>query len=270
MAFSMLFPFWHTLVGSLMTYKEYMNKKVLLYPERPTLEAYRVILSSGLITDPMKVSILVTLTGTLLSLFCTSFCAYGLSKRYFGSSVVINIMVITMIVNPGLIPVYLLYRRLGLINNLLVYILPNLINTFYLIIMRTYFMGFSRELEEAARMDGCSAYGIFFRIVLPLSKSMLATIGLFFAVNYWNIYFQSLFFVNDADKKTLQDYLQRIIMSETMMDQMTGSLQGDEIQLYSETTKMANVIIVVFPIIVVYPFLQKYFVQGAMIGALKG
>jgi putative aldouronate transport system permease protein len=262
----MLYPFWYTLIGSMMKYEEYFAKTLFLWPETPTLEAYRLVLRTGLIYGPMKTNIFITVFGTTYSLLFTAFSAYGLSKKFPGSRLIMIMIVFTMFFSGGLIPQYILYRRLGLINNILVYILPMSVNTFNLIIMRTNFMGFVPEIEEAARIDGCNAFSIFFRIVLPLSGPILATIGLFYAVSYWNMFFTSIFFITSNNLRTLQDFLYRIIRAT----------EAEDLGLYASKTvsmssvKMATTMLVISPILIVYPVLQKYFVKGATIGAVKG
>jgi putative aldouronate transport system permease protein len=258
----MLYPFWHAFVGSLITLEEYYRYNLLLFPHEPTLAAYKEIIELGKIFNPLKVTTIITIIGTFMSLFVTTYTAYGLSKPIVGSKVIMTFIVLTMFVNGGLIPQYLLLKELHLINSLGVYIFPALINTFFLIIMRTQFIGFSRDIIESAKVDGCGEFGIFFKLVLPLSKPILATIGLFYAVAFWNTFFASLVFVTDVSKKTLYEYVYKIV-SASEGSQFATSLS------FSETTKFANITIAVLPIMLVYPFLQKYFLSGVMLGAVK-
>jgi putative aldouronate transport system permease protein len=262
----MLYPFWYTLIGSLLGYSEYFAKVLFIWPNKPTLEAYRVILNAGLIYGPFRTTVAITVVGTMYSLLVTSFVAYGLSKKFPGSHLIMSIIVFTMFFSGGLIPTYILYRKIGLINNILVYILPMSINTFNLIVLRTYFRGFPAELEEAALMDGLNDFKIFFRIVLPLSKPILATITLFYAVSHWNTFFTSLFYVTSSNMRTLQDFLYRIIRASESED--LGMYTSKLVSIQS--VKMAAIMLVITPIILVYPFLQKYFVKGVMLGAVKG
>lgn len=265
-----LYPMWHCIVGSLMTYTEYMQKSLLIWPDELTLESNQFVFDQGKIYDPMKTTALVTVIGTVVNLAMVTWMAYGLSKKFPGSTLFTYIVVFTMFLNPGLIANYMLFRNLHLLNDLKVYILPYLINTFYLIILRTNFASFPTELEEAARIDGASEFGTFFRIVLPLSKPILATIALFTAVDYWNIYQQSVYFITDSSKKTLQDYLYMLLSNNSNNNAGVGIGAGGVSAVFSETIKLANTVIAVLPILVVYPFLQKYFTNGIMIGALKG
>ena len=265
-----LYPMWHCVAGSLMSYTEYMQKTELLWPEQVTVEAYDFVFSQGKIFNPMKVTAYITVLGTLLNLIWTAWMAYGLSKRFPGSKLITYLVVFTMFLNPGLIANYMLFRSLNLLNNVYVYILPALINTFYLIILRTNFSGFPASLEEAARIDGSGEFGIFFKIVVPLSKPILATIALFTAVDYWNTYAQSVYFVSEASRKTLQDYLYMLLSNTSNNSAGAGIGSGGTSAVFSENIKLANTVIAVLPILLVYPFLQKYFTNGLMIGAIKG
>ncbi len=266
----MAYPLWYTVVGSLMEESEFLTKRFLLYPERPTLAGYQKVFEDGTIFIHYRVTVLITVVGTVFSLFVTSVSAYGLSKKFYGSTFLVYLAVFTMFIRPGLIADYLNLRSLGLINSFLVYILPASINTFYLIIMRTYFIEFPSELEEAARIDGSTEFGTFIRIVLPLSKPVLAAIGLFFAVQYWNTYMQSVFFVTDQRLKTVQEYLQRLVTDSTDIENLMAAAEVEDTKFSAESLRLANVVLVLIPIILVYPFLQKYFIRGLMIGAVKG
>ena len=270
LCFVMTYPLWYSVMASFMTEGEYLATRFILYPRRPTVDAYRKIFTHGEILARIRVTVFITVVGTGVSLFITSYAAYGFSKRFPGSKVLLYFVVATMFVYPGLIPVYLNLRNLGLINTLAVYILPSAISTFYLIIMRNHYLDFPAELEESARMDGCNEFGIYFRVVLPLSKAVLAAIGLFFAVQYWNTYMQSVFFITDPDKKTVQEYLRDLVIETTDIEMIMVQLEAQSDMLSVDTIRLANVVLVLIPILLVYPFLQKYFVKGLMIGAIKG
>lgn len=270
LCFVMLYPMWYTAMGSLMEEAEFLRQTFLLYPQRPTLEGYKKVFEDGTIFIHYRVTVLITVFGTILSLAVTAISAYGMSKKFFGSTFLIYLAVFTMFIRPGLIAEYLNLRNLGLINNFLVYLLPTAINTFYLVVMRTYFMGFPSELEEAARIDGSSEFGTFVRIVLPLSTPVLAAIGLFFSVQYWNTYMQSVFFVTEPTLKTVQEYLQKLVTDSTDIENLMELSEVEDEKFSAETLRLANIVLVLVPIIMVYPFLQKYFVRGLMIGAVKG
>ena len=259
----MLYPFWHAIMASFMTPPEYYSKTIFLFVNRPSLINYRSIFADGAIWRPMFNTVFITILGVVCSLSFTAWLSYGLSKRFRGSVLIMQLIVLTMIIDPGLIPRYLLYRELSLINSYGVYILPALTYPFFVIIMRTNFQSMPQELEDAARIDGCNEFGHFMHIALPLSKPMLATIGLFISVDFWNTLFPSLFFITKDSHKTLQDFLYRIVTDEFS--------EGFSTELYfTETVKMANIILTTLPILLVYPFVQGYFIKGMMIGSVKG
>ncbi|MCY9660141.1 carbohydrate ABC transporter permease [Paenibacillus chondroitinus] len=265
----MLYPFWQTVVASFMSESEYLTSRFKMIVTMPTLASYKQVFQDGTIFIHLRVTFLITVIGTAVALFMTAYSAYGLSKPFKGSKVVMFLIVMTMFMSAGLIPDYMNYKELGLINHFAVYILPYMINTFYLIIMRSTFMEFPKELEEAARIDGCNDFRIFFTIVLPLSKPILAAIGLFFMVSFWNTYMQSVFFITDKELKTVQEYLQKMITSTQDLESIMLVESGEE-GFSAETIRFANIVMVLLPIITVYPFLQKFFVNGIMMGSLKG
>lgn len=259
-----LYPFWHVMVGSLISQKEYMQKVLLLWPEEITFDNYRYVLDQGSILRPLLVTIFTTVLGTTVNLLAITLTGYGLSKRFPGVGVISILMIITMFLGAGLIPNYILFRQLGILNSILVYILPSMINPFYVILMRTTFMDFPHDLEEAAAIDGSGKFHTFFRVVLPLSKPMLASIGLFTAVDYWNTFQQSVYYVTDTSKKTLQDFLY-MVMNNTNMGAM-GTGQA----VVTENVKLTYTAFAVLPIILVYPFIQRHMSAGIMLGSLKG
>lgn len=262
----MLYPFLHVIMGSFMKYQEYFNKYLFVWVDDPTLDAYRIVLNGGKFTQALKNTIFITVCGTAISMVLTSVVAYGLSKSFPGRNIIMTMIVITMFFSGGIIPQFIMFRQMGLINNYLVYLLPAAIQTYNLIILRTHFQSFPQELEEAARIDGCTDFGIFFKIVLPLSIPMLVTIALFYAVSHWNVFFKSVFYITKEEMRSLQDYLNRIIKAQDAED--LGMYISTTVSL--ETVRMSNIVLSILPIIAVYPFLQRYFVKGAMVGAVKG
>lgn len=262
----MLYPFLHVIMASLMQYDEYFSKSIYIWVNKPTLDAYRIVLNSGKFLPAMRNTVGITVIGTVFSLFVTAVTAYGLSKKFPGRKGIMTLIVITMFFNGGIIPQYIMFKQMGLLDNYLVFILPATINAFNLIILRAHFLNFPVEIEEAARIDGCQDFGIFIRIVLPLSVPMLITIGLFYAVSYWNTFFRSMFFITKDQMRMLQDYLYRILKAQDAED--LGMYVSSTVSL--ETVRMANIVMTILPIIVAYPMLQKYFVKGAMVGAVKG
>jgi putative aldouronate transport system permease protein len=267
----MLYPFWHTLVASLMSFAEYTNTRFLLFPKRPTLQAYKQIMETGLIFRPFLNTVAMTVVHTVTSVFCTAYVAYGMSKKYPGHKLVMGLVIVTMYFSAGLIPTYILFRQLGLVNSYLVYIVPSLISVWNLIIFRAVFIDFDQNLIEAAKIDGYSEYRIFLKIVMPLSMATIAALSLFTAVGMWNNLFTSLFFVSDAKKKLLQEYLYRLVNQSTLNS--TNTVESVEYaggSVPKETIRLANTMVSVLPIILVYPFVQKHFTKGVMIGAVKG
>ena len=211
-------------------------------------------------------TLFITVFGTIISVFLTTYSAYALSKKFPGSKILFLLIVATMFIDPGLIPNYINFKDLGLINTRAVLILVTVINPFFLIIMRSNFLEFPKELEESARIDGASVNRIFFKIVFPLSTAMVAAITVFIAVNYWNTYLPSVFFISDPDKKTIQDYLGSLLTQEQLAVDAAQAVN----QPLTTMLKFASIILGALPILVVYPFMQKYFVKGALIGAVKG
>ncbi|WP_168123332.1 carbohydrate ABC transporter permease [Paenibacillus sp. HB172176] len=265
----MLYPFWQTVAASFMTEPEFLSSQLKLFVKNPTLASYVQIFTDGTIFIHLRVTVLITIVGMTVGLLFTAYSAYGLSKPFRGSSVVMALIVMTMFLHAGLIPDYMNYRSMGLINHFAVYILPYMINTFYLIIMRTSFLEFPKEVEEAARIDGCNDFRIFFTIVLPLSKPILAAIGLFYAVSFWNTYMQSVFFITDQHLKTVQEYLQRLVSDSSDLESLMAMESGEQ-GYSSDTMRLANIVVALVPIVSIYPFVQRFFVKGLMIGAIKG
>ena len=261
-----LYPFWHVIMGSFMQYEEYYAKSLFLWVNHPTLDAYAIVFKNGKFIPALLNTIGITLVGTVWSLFFTALAAYGMSKEFPGRRLVMVLIVMTMFFDGGIIPQYIMYRQIRLLNNYLVYLLPATINTYNFVILRTNFRNFPQEVEEAARIDGCSDFKIFLKIVLPLTVPMLITISLFYAVAYWNTFFKSVFFITKDNMRTLQDYLYRIINAQDAED--LGMYVSNTVSM--ETVRMANIVMAILPIIIVYPVLQKYFVKGAMVGAVKG
>lgn len=194
--------------------------------------------------------------------------AYGLTRRDLDGRKTVNMMIVfTMLFNGGMIPAFLVVKSLGLIDSYMALILPGAISAFNLIILRSFFAGLPDGLEESAKIDGCGDFGILFKIVLPLSLPSLATISLFYAVNYWNSYFSAIMYINDSDKWPIQVLLRQIVIAASGMAADTGS---DFIKPPEQTIKMAVIVVSTLPILLVYPFLQKYFAKGALVGSVKG
>ncbi|MFI2103120.1 carbohydrate ABC transporter permease [Isoptericola sp. NPDC019693] len=263
-----LIPFLNVLGSSLATPGEIATRPFILIPQTFTLDAYRYILSTSTIFQAMGVSVIVTVGGTFLSLLVTALMAYALSKRYLKGRRVINFLVVfTMLFSGGMIPTFIVVQKLGLIDSLWSLILPVLINAFNFVIMRSFFQGIPDSLEEAARIDGCSDLGVFLRIVLPLSLASIATIGLFYAVYYWNTYQSAILYINDSEKWPIQVLLRQIVIVASGMNADEGSV---DVVPPAQSVKMAVIFVATLPMLLVYPFIQRFFVKGALIGSVKG
>jgi len=272
LALSMIFPFLYILSISFTHSSVYVSGSLRLWPEKWSLEAYKVIFLGPGFTSALKSSLFITLVGTPLSILANCMMAYMLSKPTLpGRKLMLNLVVFTMLFGPGLIPNYLLIRNLGLINSYWAIILPGLVGAWTLLVMKSFFQNIPKEIEESAQMDGCSELGVFFRIVLPLSKAMLAAFTLFNAVGFWNTYFNAVIYLIDSDKWPLQVFLQQVVMSANI-DEFMGVdyMRTLERNVPSEVLKMASVVIVTAPVLIAYPFLQKHFAKGVMIGSIKG
>ncbi|MFD3562090.1 MULTISPECIES: carbohydrate ABC transporter permease [unclassified Streptomyces] len=263
-----LIPFLVIISTSLASNKEVVdNGGWVLWPTDPTLRAYRNILSGGIVTKALGVSIGVTLTGTLASLACTSFLAYALSRPgVLGGKPILLVILFTFLFPPGMIPAFLLVKGLGLQNMYAALIAPVLINVFNLVVLRGFFQGIPEELYEAARLDGAGDWAVFWRIVLPLSKAALAVVGLFYAVSYWNAWFNASIYL-ESDHWPLSQVLRTYVIGGAQISD-TGLSEAGMVSA-PQTTQMAVLVIATVPILLVYPFLQKYFTKGVLTGAVK-
>ncbi len=268
-ALTTVLPFIHIIAGSFTTNAELAAKKFVLIPTIWSLDAYRFIFSTNIIFRAMFVSICVTLLGTLFSMLLTSLMAYGLSRRDLdGRSGIMFLVVFTMLFNGGMIPTFLVVKELGLIDRYEALVLPIAINAFNMIILRNFFQNIPEGLEESAKIDGCSDFGILFRIVLPLSKPAIATISLFYAVTYWNTYMNAILYLDDSAKWPIQVWLRQVVVLASGLDyglELDGTVPPPD-----QAVKMAVIVVATLPILLVYPFLQKHFAKGALLGSIKG
>jgi putative aldouronate transport system permease protein len=265
-----ILPFIVIIAGSLASDAEITQRAVFLIPETFSLDAYRFIFSTSTITKSIGVSIYVTVIGTIVNLFFTVTMAYPLAKRVLmGRNVILNGVIFTMLFGGGMIPTYLVIRDLHLLDSLNALIIPGAISAFNLIIVKNFFQELPPELEEAGRIDGCSDLGNLWKIVLPLSKPVLATFTLFYAVGHWNNFFAALLYINDPNKWPLQVMLRQIVM----LSQAAGDISSMDptfVKPPEQSIKMAVIVVGTLPILMVYPFLQKHFAKGVMLGSVKG
>lgn len=267
----MLYPFWDQLVLSMSTRSQALRGGLRLIPSPITLDGYRYVLDSPELWRAAFNTLQRVVLGTIWGLAVTMLTAYPLSRDEFPFRRVFMIMIVfTMLFSGGLIPDYLLRKELGLLNSPLVLILPGL-TAFNIIIMRNFFRSLPQEVMEAAELDGANQWRIFRDIALPLSKPILATMALFIAVAHWNAYFDALIYITDRDKYVLQVILRRVLLeSQVGMFIPTGTdLSGVVQPATQETIKAALVMVTTFPVIVVYPFLQRFFIKGTLLGAVK-
>jgi putative aldouronate transport system permease protein len=268
-----LYPFIHVLSVSFSSASEAIRPGIHLFPREFTLAAYEKAVQLEGIWIGFGNTIYRTLVGTVLSVFAMSLGAYALSKKTLPHRNFITMaVVLTMFFSGGLIPTFLLMKDLGLYDTRWALIIPGLYNTFYMLILRNFFMSLPEELEESARIDGAHDLRILFQLILPLSKPILATISLWVAVHLWNEWFNGLIYIQDQKKIVLQIYLRRLIVEN--MDSDLQFLMEQEMDLNAqavpESIKAAVLMIGTVPILLVYPFIQKHFVKGIMVGSLKG
>lgn len=271
---SILFPFVNLLAVSL-TQAESLNiSKVKLIPDPFSAESYRMILTDRRLYYSYYSTIFRTVVGTGLAIFIMFCAAYPLSKKALPHrTFYTSIFVFTMFFGGGLIPTYLLIKSLGLLDNRLVLVIPGAVSAFNLLVIRNFLMSLPQELEESAFIDGANDIQILFRIVMPLSKPVLATVSLWVAVSYWNEWFQSMIYINDPNKQVVQVWLRRLVIesSDEYMQKVVGAMEREMgYPIAPETVKAAAIFVTIVPILMVYPFIQRYFVKGVMIGSLKG
>lgn len=269
--FMTLYPFLYVFSVSLSEPYAVMQNRITFFPVGLNVNAYKAVLSNPYIWISYRNTIFYTVTGTAVNLLLTTTMAYSLSKKYlFGRKFFSIFTVFTMFFSGGIIPNYILVNKLGLIDTMWALILPIAIGTWNLMVMRTFFQGLPEETEEAATLDGCNPAQVLFKIVLPVSKPILATISLFYAVWHWNSYFSPLIYLNDKEKYPLQILLQQILITgETSFANNVVSIEDTQL-LISDTVKYATIMVVILPVIMIYPFLQKYFIKGILIGSVKG
>lgn len=261
-------PFIHVLASSFATNAEIAEKNFLLFPTTFTLSAYEYIFSTNTIIRSIGVSVFVTIAGTLWSMLLTILTAYGLSRKdLVGRRFIMFFIVFTMLFNGGIIPTFIVVQETGLLDSLLSLIIPVSINVFNLIILRTFFQNLPEGLEEAAKIDGCNDFGILFRIVIPCSLPAIATISLFYAVTYWNTYMHAILYLSDSAKWPVQVLLRQIVILATGLNY--DSSEFTDIPPPSQSVKMAVIIVATVPVLIVYPFLQKHFAKGALLGSIK-
>jgi putative aldouronate transport system permease protein len=264
-------PFLYIIGGSFATDAELMSRPLLLIPKTISLDSYRYIFTTNTLYRSIFVSVYITAIGTGINLFFTFTMAYALSRNHLaGRNLVMNLVIFSMLFSGGLIPSYLVVKELGLLNTYWAVMLPGAISAFNMIIVKTFFQDLPVELLESARIDGCSDLGVLWRIVLPLSKPIMATFALFYAVGHWNDFFSAMIYLDDNTKWPLQVVLRQIVLLSQGSIGSTADMDPNFVKPPDQSIKMAVIIVGTVPIMLIYPFLQKHFAKGVLIGALKG
>ncbi len=271
----MIYPLWYCLVGSLNEGTDYLRGGVYLWPRKLTFANYEAIFYDDSIISAFKITVLKCVVGTVTSLLFTSIVAYGLSypglrfKNFY-----IALIMFTMFFGGGLIPYFLLIKDIGLYNSFWVYILPSLFSVWNMIIIQSFMRDLPQALFESARIDGAREYRIFFQIVIPLSKPVLAAIALFTFVGHWNSYFDSMMYTSAPELQTIQLFLKKVITDPAFSNSVgaatVAAVPDQAHKITPRTIKLATMMVTALPVIAIYPFLQKHFVKGIMIGAVKG
>lgn len=269
-----LYPFWNIFITSINDATDTIKGGLYFWPRVFSLQSYRTILGDPEIVNSTKVTILRTVIGTPTALLATSMLAFSISrKELMGRKFIFWIFIFTMYFGGGLIPYYMVLKSIHLIDSFWVYIFPNLINVFNMILIKAYIDGIPAELFESAKLEGANDMTLFFRIVLPLSTPVLATIGLFVAINQWNSWFDSYVFTYNSNLKTLQAVLVKILNQYQTGSMVSAAQQlansAKHMAVSSDSIRMAATMVATLPIIMVYPFVQKYFIKGIMVGAIK-
>ncbi|MBU5345744.1 carbohydrate ABC transporter permease [Paenibacillus sp. FSL W7-1279] len=265
-----LYPFLYVLFASISTPADFVQHRgILLWPKGFSLDSYRMVFENPNIIRSYLNTIFYVVVGTTLNILMTALGAYGLSrKNVMWKGTIMMLIVMTMFFDGGLIPKYLLVKNMGLLDTYWALIIPSAMTTWNLIIMRTAFQGVPDALEESARIDGASDWTILFRIIIPLSLPVIAVMVLFYGVWHWNKWFDALIYLRDRDLFPLQLILREILIQNDTSSMMTSVGGGDRMPV-GETIKYATIMVATLPILFLYPFLQKYFVKGVMIGAIK-
>lgn len=264
----MFFPFFYVFVVSFASFLQFLRSNLVLWPSPWTLTAYKFIFSSHIFISSIYISVYITILGSLINLAFTALMAYALTRGFMGQRVILVMVIITLFFSGGLIPTYLVVKATHLINTLWALMIPGAISSFNLIVMRQFFQSLPVELTESARMDGANDLRIFWSIILPLSKPALAAFGLFYAVGHWNSYFDGILYLNDSALWPIQVRLREIVLLQSP-DALQVTAQNFGNPVPPQTVQMAAIIVATLPILVVYPFLQKHFTKGVLVGSIK-
>lgn len=266
-----LYPFYNVVILSLSNTESVAKHTPYLLPYAFDLTGYKTILMDVDFRNSLLVSLFVTVIGVAINLTLSLIAAYVLSRRYLdGRNIMMSVIVFTMLFSGGLVPTYMVIKDMGLINSIWSMILPSAINTYYLIIMKNYFLGLPEGLFEAAKLDGAGEWTMLWKIAVPLSKPIVATFSLFYAVDRWNERYNALLYINQKSLAPLQIYLRDILISlNSQLSTQAQQMMGNTGKVSTSAVQMATIMITALPIMVIYPYLQKYFVNGVMVGGIK-
>jgi putative aldouronate transport system permease protein len=266
-----VFPFLYVFSVSFTDPKVYIPLQFYLFPEKWSLIAYKYILSTNSFLNSLKSTAYITVVGTVLNVIVSFSMAYALTKKGMpGRGIMMSAVIFTLVFNAGIVPSYILIKELGLLNSYWSLIWSGLTSAWSLIVIKSFLESLPSELEDSARIDGCSDLGVFLRIVIPLSMPAIAAFTLFFAVAHWNTYFNALIYISDSKKWTLQVLVKTLVIDSDSNGVGQAGAGGDDRTLPQETIRMAAIMLSMAPILVIYPFLQKHFAKGVMLGSVKG
>ncbi|MDR3170302.1 MAG: carbohydrate ABC transporter permease [Treponema sp.] len=271
----MVYPLWFCIVGAFSEGQDYMRGGVYFWPRKISLLSIQSLFFESVIVDAFKVTVLKCVVGTVTSLLFTTIVAYGISRPNLKfKNFYIPFIMFTMFFSGGLIPYFILIKNIGLYNKFAVYVIPGFFSVWNMIIIQSFLRELPVSLLEAAKIDGYHEYGILFRIVIPLSTPVLAAIALFTVVNHWNSYFDSMLYTSSPALQTIQYYLKKVItdpsVSTNLGNQAAQQLPELVRRVTPQTIKLAAMMVTALPVTIIYPFLQRYFVKGVMIGSVKG
>lgn len=266
-ALIMILPFIHVVAASFTWVQEYLSKDFVLFPSTFSLEAYRYVFSTGTILRGLMVSTGVTVVGTCMNLLMSALTAYPLAHRnLYGRKVMIFLVIFTLMFNGGMVPMFIIVQKLHMLNTYASLILPYVISSFNLMLFKNYFQELPVELEESAKLDGYNDLSILFLIILPLSKPLLATFAIMFGVEHWNSWFNAMLYLSDSKKWPIQVILRQIVLIASEV----GDAAGGANYIPPVTVRMCTIVVATMPILCIYPFLQRYFTKGILMGSVKG
>lgn len=275
LAFIMIYPLWYCVAGSLNEGMDYLRGGVFLWPRKWTLANYKAVFLDSAILNAFWVTIWKCLVGTVTSVLCTAMVAYAITRPKLRlKKLYIPFIMLTMFFSGGLIPYFILIVDLGLYDSFWVYVIPTMFSAYNMIIIQSFMRELPSELIESAKLDGASEYRIFFQMILPLSKPVLATIALFTVVTHWNSYFDSMMYTSSQELQTIQLFLKKVItdpsVSRGLGSAATIAIPDQAATLTPQVVKLATMVVTALPVVCIYPFLQRYFVKGVTVGAVKG